>query len=439
MRQVVPVTDDRADGFAQGAPPAVAPRGDALKLIFAEQGNRTTLQLIPGPGLMELQDGLQDELEPMVLPYSKALFQGAVQECQEAWWNAVVLGGAYWKSFADPRFPSRRPYARRSERPVPVEVFEGKVLPRLAEAGRRLFEFVFRPGGQQYGRVREVGKQLRDTLSRTEDLRIVVENTGYLAPWSLLHFGGPDEPRPELFLGHRHLVEHDFPGSAPADARLSLQSGAAFHGDLKLDSHSETRDFGIIANTREWLARLGISLREGHFRDDFLKGLRAGPAESLFYFICHGGRTDAEGGLEAASPRLFLTKASGDYPAEPVVPNDIHANLADIEALKGEPLVFINACQGLRSGSFFYVGFAEQFMDKWARGVLGPEIEMPAVFARDFAQQFFTELARGGPENSVGRVLLRLRRRYMALQNPLGLLYSLYGGGELYVVVAPVP
>ena len=48
--------------------------------------------------------------------------------------------------------------------------------------------------------------------------------------------------------------------------------------------------------------------------------------------------------------------------------------------------------------------------------------------------KFFTEFFQGGPENTIGKILLRSRRRYLNnLSNPLGLAYSLYRGGDVYL------
>ena len=66
------------------------------------------------------------------------------------------------------------------------------------------------------------------------------------------------------------------------------------------------------------------------------------------------------------------------------------------ELHSGYPLVLINACRALKSGSIFYDGFAEPFLYKNARCLIGPVIEMPVVFGKEFARRFFQQSLRGG-------------------------------------------
>lgn len=436
MQAIPTVVDDRTLGLpSEDSTSRDAPSfEDGLTLEFfpPDKGIGTMLRVLPG---VPLHAVLGAEPIEVRLPITPAKLAGAVSLCQRAWWRATVEGSSLLHLYSAGRVP-RYPYALASERPMPPALFERHVLPKLAEAGFSLFVEVFQPSANAYPEAHAIGARLRAALRQTRDLRVVVHGIDCMAPWNFLYLGSLDAPDAIEFLGERHLVEHVFPGMPVPDPRLAAPT-VAMHANLNLDRATDTAAVAAVAEFARLLREFGIVPREEHQRLPFLQGLRRGPVESIFYFICHGGRLDAEAGLALESASLTLTPTPED--CEPVLPGDIGAHLNDVAALQGEPLVFINACQGVRSGSFFFNGFAEKFLDKRARCLLGAEIEMPAVFARDFADQFFRELFRGGKENAVGRVLLRLRRSYFAQQNPLGLAYSLYGGGNVYLPVGVMP
>ncbi|ATE59006.1 CHAT domain-containing protein [Thauera sinica] len=402
--------------------------GVTLAFLTPADGRGTLLRVIPGTRLQHL---LGDQTIEVRLPITVAKLAGAVNACQRAWWRATVEGSSY--PYLNLRH--RYPFAQASEQPMPSALFNRVVLPKLAEAGAVLFVEIFQPSEQRYPEAHALGTRLREALLHTQDLRVLVLSDECMAPWNFLYLGSLDDPSADGFLGLRHLVEHAFPEVPVPDPRLTVPA-VALHANLDLDRQQDTADVAAVAEFSRLLRQFGITPREEHHRAPFLKGLRQRPAESIFYFICHGGRLDAEAGLALDSASLALTPTPED--SDPVVPADITTHLNGF-ALPGEPLVFINACQSVRSGSLFFSGFAERFLDKRARSLLGSEIEMPAVFARDFADHFFRELFRGGKENAVGRVLLRLRRYYFELQNPLGLAYSLYGGGNAYLPVGLMP
>ena len=71
-----------------------------------------------------------------------------------------------------------------------------------------------------------------------------------------------------------------------------------------------------------------------------------------------------------------------------------------------------------------------------ASGVIGPQIDIPAVFAAEYAMRFFKGLLgvdNGGPE-PVGILMRRLAREFIDKHNnPLGLAYSLYRGMDCLV------
>jgi hypothetical protein len=69
---------------------------------------------------------------------------------------------------------------------------------------------------------------------------------------------------------------------------------------------------------------------------------------------------------------------------------------------------------------------------KGARGVIGTEVDTPALFAAEFAKDFITRFVAGGQK--LGDLLLDMRREYLLNQNNvMGLVYALHSSGEIYV------
>ena len=159
-----------------------------------------------------------------------------------------------------------------------------------------------------------------------------------------------------------------------------------------------------------------------------VKGLSATPFEQqVVYFLCH-----AEVAGSSASPELVpatLQLADGDI------------NVARIRRLKKKfepsgPLIFINACRGGQLGTLVRENFtfASQFLEQGAACVVGPQIEVPAVFAGEFGNHFFTELLqRTDPPPRAGLVLRELTRKMWNRNNPFGLVYSLYAGADCHI------
>lgn len=103
------------------------------------------------------------------------------------------------------------------------------------------------------------------------------------------------------------------------------------------------------------------------------------------------------------------------------------------EVLPGKPLVFINACESAELSPLFYGGFMPYFTTKGARGMIGTESDVPALFAAAWARSFFDQFLRG--EKSLGQIFLDLRRQFFYEHNNiLGLLYALYCDGDTQIV-----
>ena len=345
-----------------------------------------------------------------------------VADCQRIWWREIYKSSSILKP---------RRFEDVSEAPVSESVYRKEMLPKLAEAGLDLFIQIFRPAGPEYESTCNAAQTLRE-LMRREGLTIGIRSTNFFVPWNLLYLGNIKEPTESGFWGYQHVIEHDISRSISNRDPFPAPPRVAVHLDEGID---RDRRFQKILPNAQILAMFnehGIVPARRNDRPGFQGGLRAAADEHVFYFCCHAtcGNIGADGIEALKPPQLFLTNP----PPDPIQPKNIDTWLDECQALPGRPMIFMNACEAAQTGSFLYNGFASTFLSHHAAAVIGPEIEIPAVFGVDYALKFFQDFLKGGPENSVGKVLLRLRRQYMAdHRNPLGLVYSLYRGSSLYL------
>jgi hypothetical protein len=100
------------------------------------------------------------------------------------------------------------------------------------------------------------------------------------------------------------------------------------------------------------------------------------------------------------------------------------------------PLIFINACRGGQLGTLVYHNYtyATEFLEQGAICLIGPQIEVPAIFAGEFGKRFFERfIADRAPAPKAGDILRDLTREMWGCRNPFGLVYSLYAGADCHV------
>ena len=174
--------------------------------------------------------------------------------------------------------------------------------------------------------------------------------------------------------------------------------------------HQDTRDPEI----RKAKVELGRAMLAQDFCDQ------------IIYFGCHG----TVSGQAGASAQLAL----GDQ--KPIRTSDLLGWLREPRRLTSNPFVFINACQGGQMSSRFYTAFGPPLLGKGANCILGPQIDVPAIFATEYATRLFDHFLR--PETRLGDVVQQLTRDFIDdHQNPLGLIFSLYRGLDTRLVEAP--
>ncbi|MEV0638650.1 hypothetical protein AB0I77_27660 [Streptomyces sp. NPDC050619] len=96
------------------------------------------------------------------------------------------------------------------------------------------------------------------------------------------------------------------------------------------------------------------------------------------------------------------------------------------------PLVFVGACHGGQLSSAFYSAAGHYLLRNGARCLLGPQIDLPRAFAREYATRLFTDLLDHGAR--LGDSVRRLARDFAdEAGSPLGLIFTLYRGLDVHL------
>jgi hypothetical protein len=422
----LPITlkEDNSDGFC-------LPRGYDHDLAL-EKAGAVDIQQKDGLFQIYLLDKNYRRGETAIINLNHDSLFDVVQECRSAWEKALEdLVTTRDNPIGAGQIPYH-PYENAWHRPVTDDDFR-MLGAKLAVAGNDLFINAFERSGDS--RLDRIAANLRE-IAQSGSNMLTVSTTHFHIPWRMIY----THPNGELaadgsnfeasgFWGLQHVVEQypeRYPISDKLDARDGkLGFGAALHEridtEFKVNCIKRHRDF-IQSSTNmltyaEWTTIPGL-----------IKGLSAMPFEQqVVYFLCH-----AEVAGSSASPALVpatLQLADGDI------------SVVRIRRLKKKfepsgPLIFINACRGGQLGTLVRenFSFASEFLEQGAACVVGPQIVVPAVFAGEFGNRFFTEfLQRTDPPPRAGLVLRDLTREMWNRNNPFGLVYSLYAGADCHI------
>jgi hypothetical protein len=306
----------------------------------------------------------------------------------------------------------------------------------LARAGALLFNTIFY-GPEAAHDVTDIGDWLRARASDpTILLKLQIVSQGFPIPWGLLYVGDIAENAPlswDLFLGMRHIIDLIPRRSSPkvddvviVSDMPSLAVSVNVHSgiDTKWKTKVIAPQLDFWTKSEETLkSRLRVARRMT--RAELLAALVKGMDDQLIYLYCHAvtsGRHDP-GGINGS----YLLLTGG----ERLTLEDLKLEVPRKESFRGNPLVFINACESAELTPAFYDGFVPYFMEKGARGVVGTECKTPALFAAEWALRFFPRFLAGEP---IGQLFLDLRQEFCREhRNPLGLLYAVYCDADTQV------
>lgn len=308
-------------------------------------------------------------------------------------------------------------------------------LRTMARAGARLFNQLFF-GPAAGADSRTVGEFLRKMASDKGTrlkLQIVAESTP--VPWGMLYVGDASAAATldwDNFIGMRHVIEQ-----IPLQTTLSVSDSAIPSDKPELTVSVNTNDgideqMGSDFVAQQQLFWKGAAKSRKRVRvtprsksTEVMKALADGNTDDqILYFYCHAESADLADAGGPDTSCLVLTDAR-------ITLGDLSLDAPTSTQLKGNPLVFINACESAELSPAFYDGFVPYFMAKGARGVVGTECKTPALFAVAWAQRFFDRFLDGAP---LGEIFLDLRREFLEDHgNPLGLMYAVHCDGDTQI------
>ncbi|MDQ1048209.1 CHAT domain-containing protein [Streptomyces sp. V4I2] len=323
----------------------------------------------------------------------------------------------------------RLPYAVRPDLTAEPEEELRDILDELVEQGSYLLcEELLGAGGPGAERLRKV---VLDALAGPGPLRIRVDSNLFL-PWPMLCLPaeqqdppGKDGPEGLLarFLGYRHQIEQTggrhpaFPDEEESALPPPVPVVSLNH-DKGIDPEGRTRAAEVAAALADGTVRI-----ERTRRHELLTALKSDRLdEQLVYFWCHGHFRSPD---ESGSP-LFVVQLSDHRDI------DAHTLLARRAAASGplfpyRPVVLLNACYAGLPGSADLTNLGGALIRAGAGGVLGPQIEIPQMFAAEYAYAFVTRYLPG--TLTAGEIAHGLARYFAdTFRNPLGFTYALHCG-----------
>lgn len=371
--------------------------------------------------------------QPGIINLCKDGIFDVVQECRDAWEHALEACTTPRPEPVGSGEKPYRPYEHAWSKPLDSRAFRA-LAAKLAVAGNDLFINLFER--HQNTPLDRIAACLREIACSREQM-LTAKTDCFHIPWRMLytHPAGElatdgNDFEPSGFWGYQHVIEQ-YPKVYPINDHLrpsdgKLGFGAALHEridtEFKIECIKRHRDFihssSASLTYAEWT-------KIGELKD----GLKSVPFDqSVLYFLCHAHVADPTDKSALVPPTLELADGS--------------INSSQIRALikkrfePNPPLIFINACRGGQLGTLVRQNFtfASQFLEQGASCVIGPQIEVPAVFAGEFGNRFFTAfMQRAEQPPRVGLLLRDLTREMWRHHNPFGLVYSLYAGADCHI------
>lgn len=309
-------------------------------------------------------------------------------------------------------------YVYQEAEPVPPDA-AAAAEQAIARAGYRLFKDLFFSAGADDD-VKAIGRKLIAAAGEPSPLRIQVTTNQVFLPWAILYPVDKFDAAAvdaERFLGMRHIVEQVPLVRLPAAFDEDIQHDRKLFVGLNVN-RSIDADFRIDAVQKqlaywEQLAQGGATSVIVRDTGQAVAAamLDSNTPDHVTYCYCHAFAEGEEAMEFGDGVRMTLEQLNSDEPVEAV-------------AYTAKPLFFINACNSATLSPLFYDGFVPYLLSKGARGVIGTECTVPAIFAARWATRFFSAFLNGA---EVGDTVLALRRRFHAEdRNILGLAYALY-------------
>lgn len=354
-----------------------------------------------------------------------------VDQCRSVWMQAVVN---YREQNPTKGLLNAIPFQDEFNLSGRPELLE-RAGRQLAIAGDKLFSSVFR-----HANLRDLRETLA-TASRAKSLVLTITSDVFFVPWGMMYVH-PDPDRPlnksdgsnfrwEGFWGLRHIVEHNtewidlrnaLPVSDSDRLKMSINVDESLDEQFNVACVASQIDFFKLQPQLETEIRTtSADLCEALSGPDFV--------DRVLYFYCHGCGARDRNRLNLESPTITLTDG------KPICHTDIQYWRRGLGSLDSHPLVFINACQGGQMHTLFYKTLAIEFLKQEATGLIGSQIDVPALFAAEYAQRFFKRFSDWTDTPvRIGPLMRDLAWEFVRKEcNPLGIAYSLYRGADCHV------
>ncbi|MBO3674991.1 hypothetical protein [Streptomyces sp. NEAU-YJ-81] len=296
-------------------------------------------------------------------------------------------------------------------------VLSRRLTDDLADEGQYVLERLLAGTDHQIAAFRAF---LIGTLAGEEGLRVTFDSDLHL-PWPMLAVELPSGQEPcHGFLGYRHQIEQS--GALGYRTTYMEATGHPFpvtslNTDSTLDTVGRAPDVRKLLEER---SQLTVRTDSETLLDDLTAPVLH---DDVMYFWCHGAFVDN------GSPHPHLAvRLSDSQPIDAdLVMRKRRRHWGSTDALF-RPFVLLNACHTGRTApepGLQHLGGA--LVNLGADGVLGPQIEIPQLFASEYAFAFLDRYLSG--ESTAGEIAMALVRQYAdQFHNPLALTYSLYCG-----------
>lgn len=357
-----------------------------------------------------------------------------VANCRDTWSKKVV---DHLEVVKDPRggqrnylaFQEKWDFKDRSD-------LKASLGRKLASAGAQLFFHIFGNGAEAR---KKIGQVLADE-SHQRDLIITITSDVFFAPWGLLYTHPVKDEKLEDdgsnfkwegFWGYSHIIEHN---TAIVDLETTVKPNSSGRISLGVNiDETIDKQFKVdcVAAQRTFFKSVSLlDTIERRVKPELRAALSSKFLDQIVYFYCHGTGAGTADAPNIGDARIALTDK------EPITGAEIQYWLRERE-LESHPIVFLNACQGGQMTTMFYMTLAAELLKRKARGLVGAQIDIPAVFAAQYAREFFTRLLDGSRKRVlIGPLMRELTRHFIDNHNnPLGLVYSLYRGADCFVEI----
>lgn len=314
------------------------------------------------------------------------------------------------------------------------QAYAHAAMQSLAALGYHLFYDLFLSANAGSA-TREVGEMLRQAL-RAEQCRVQVTSRNFPVPWAMMYLAtdfSEDKPAdPKLFLGLRHILEQNPDMEAGWANPVIPSDHPTLHVSLNVNREIDAEFKGpYVSQQIAYWQQFPHDRVECVVRDtgrEFATALQKAADDQLLYLYCHAASPE-QGEGEGADDACLVFEGNTRLTLR-----ELKERAPKARTLRKAPLVVINACESAAVSPLMYDGLLPYFIVKGARGVIGTECSVPALFASEWARRFFESFLAG---KSLGEALLELRQEFLHKHNNiLGLLYEAYCDGDSRVAPA---